>query len=454
MNFYTTISDYLTAWDIVLFPIYLIIIYLIAFSIKTSRINKQPEYYYFVKGLSLKLFSVIGFISIYLFYYKGGDTTNYFKGAVALINLIVETPKIGYSILFNNLTSENFSGFTHKTGFPSWYMWKDERTFAVSRYSTLIVILSAKSFIITSLLTACFSYIGIWKLFQLFYSIYPNYVKSIAIAILFIPSFAFWGSGIMKDTYVVGATCWITSNFYYIFIKRRKLLVNTLFFLFNFLIIISLKPYIILSLVPGMLFWVYIAYINQIKNALLKTLLLPIMLILLSVSGVYIFSNISFLLGDYGNLESAIERAKITQEDLLREEQYGTNNYNLGEIDGSISGLLSKAPLAIFTTIYRPSLVEVGSPTMVLSVIENTVLLLLTVSILIQTRLKVLYNLFQKNPLLLYSVVFSLILAFGVGIATANFGALVRYKIPLIPFYFSTLFILNIKRKELANNRI
>jgi len=46
-------------------------------------------------------------------------------------------------------------------------------------------------------------------------------------------------------------------------------------------------------------------------------------------------------------------------------------------------------------------------------------------------------------------------LAFGVGIATANFGALVRYKIPLVPFYFSALFLIyQISEKEKFNQQL
>ena len=38
---------------------------------------------------------------------------------------------------------------------------------------------------------------------------------------------------------------------------------------------------------------------------------------------------------------------------------------------------------------------------------------------------------------------FSLFLAFAIGISTSNFGSLVRYKIPVMPFYIASLFIIN-----------
>ena len=48
-----------------------------------------------------------------------------------------------------------------------------------------------------------------------------------------------------------------------------------------------------------------------------------------------------------------------------------------------------------------------------------------------------------KDPYLIFSLVFTLTLAFGVGLSTANFGALVRYKIPFAPFFASMFFIIN-----------
>ena len=91
-------------------------------------------------------------------------------------------------------------------------------------------------------------------------------------------------------------------------------------------------------------------------------------------------------MGDYGNIDQAVEKAKIIQQDLLREEQYGGNNYNLGEIDGTAGGMTSIAPLAIFTALYRPLFFEIGSPMMVISAIENTILLLLTLFLFFKTN--------------------------------------------------------------------
>jgi hypothetical protein len=58
------------------------------------------------------------------------------------------------------------------------------------------------------------------------------------------------------------------------------------------------------------------------------------------------------------------------------------------------------------------------------------------------------YTQVSKEPLLIFSVVFSIFFAFSVGLTTSNFGALVRYKIPAVPFYLSAMLILYQRNKQ------
>ena len=115
-------------------------------------------------------------------------------------------------------------------------------------------------------------------------------------------------------------------------------------------------------------------------------------------------------------------------------------HYNIGTID-AFSSLVSVAPMAIFTALFRPLFWEIGSPVMILSVIENTILLVFCIIILVRISPIKLVKFLLINPLLLYSIVFGVLFAFGVGIAGTNFGALVRYKIPFMPLFFPSIYI-------------
>ena len=432
--------------DLILVPLYLFVIIGLARLIKSNNINKYPEYKYFVKGLWFKIIGVIAFISIYLFYYGGGDTLAYFRGAKALGELILNDSQKGLAILFNTDSYYNsYSSFDYQTGFPAYSYYINENTFIICRLSSILYLLSFKSFIVTSLLTSVFSYIGIWKFYRLLNFLYPNKEKAFAYIVLFMPSLIFWGSGIMKDSYMLGATCWITYCFFYVFIARKKIFWNVCFFVLNLVMILNCKPYILISLIPGFLFWVNNSYLKNIKNTIIRVLVFPALILIFIGSGVLIFNNLSDSMGVYGSVEGAIKKAQITQDDLLNEWHYGGNNYKLDRIDGSISGLFSSAPLAIFTAFFRPLPWEIGSPTMAVSSIENTILILFVLYSLIRIGpfnfLRITFN----DPFLVYCLVFSLFFAFGVGIAGTNFGALVRYKIPLMPFFFSFIYIVRKK---------
>ena len=113
--------------------------------------------------------------------------------------------------------------------------------------------------------------------------------------------------------------------------------------------------------------------------------------------------------------------------------------------------MLSVAPNAIFTALFRPFLWEIGSPTMVFSAIENFILIALTIFTLIKISPVAVLRTLLKEPFLLYCLIFSILFAFGVGIAGTNFGAMVRYKTPLMPFFFSMIYIMSRKYSRKIN---
>ena len=435
--------------DLLLVPLYLFVIIGLAHLIKSNNINKYPEYKYFVRGLWFKIIGVSAFISIYLFYYGGGDTLAYFRGSKALGNLLLQDFSKGFAVLFNSNSYKNsYSSFNYETGFPPSHYFSNKNTFLVCRLSAPLYLLGSKSFLITSFLTSVFSYIGIWKFYRLLNVLYPGNSKAFAYIVLFTPSLIFWGGGIMKDSFMLGATCWITYSFYNILIARQKIFWNVCFSAINIAVVLNCKPYILISLIPGFLFWANNYYLKNIKNTIIRVLIFPALILIFIGSGALIFNSLSASMGVYGSLDGAIRKAQITQDDLLNERHYGGNNYELDRIDGSISGLLSSAPLAIFTAIFRPLPWEIGSPTMVVSAIENSVLLLFIIYSLVRIGpfrfLRITFN----DPFLVYCLIFSLFFAFGVGIASTNFGALVRYKIPLMPFFFSAVYLIRIKSRS------
>lgn len=441
-------KDLFEIYDFFLVPIYLILIISIANRIKSKNIIKYPEYKFFTYGLIVRLIGVSFFMVFYTVVNETGDTVSYFLGSKAISELIFKNFEAGISVLFNiDNGFNNYNSFSVTETKPPFYIMKDDNTFNVCRFTFPLYLISSGSFVVASFLTSIFSYVGLWKLYRLFNSEFSGNSKIFAYLILFLPSTVFWGSGIMKDSFVLGACCFATYNFFKIFIKREKVLLNIILIVINFSIIINIKSYVAVSMIPGMIIWANNSFIVSIKSNFIKFITFPIILIIILGSGYVIFNNLSALgLGQYENVDQTFEQAQIIQQDLLRSEQYGANNYSIGTLDGTLSNTFKLAPSAIFTALYRPSVLEVGSPAMVISVIENLFLLIFSIYALSKTNpLRILKQIFS-SPILTYSLIFTIIFGFGVGIASTNFGALVRYRIPLIPFYFPLIYLISKKK--------
>jgi hypothetical protein len=87
-------------------------------------------------------------------------------------------------------------------------------------------------------------------------------------------------------------------------------------------------------------------------------------------------------------------------------------------------------------------IIESNNIVMFLSGLENLVILLFSLKVLYMVRVFSLFKYVFRNHLLTFSFVFSLLFAYSVGLTTSNFGSLVRYKIPCIPFFIASLYLI------------
>jgi hypothetical protein len=277
--------------------------------------------------------------------------------------------------------------------------------------------------------------------------------KKFSWAILFMPSLLFWGSAILKDTITFSAACWVTYCIYQIFITKNKRVKYSIYLVIASFVIISIKAYIFVALIPGATIWILYDRIKNIKSAFFRILIAPLVIGIGILGSSFILSSLGSSLGSYGSIDKAIDKAIITKNDLTR-DAYGQNSFDIGEMDGSIGSIISKFPVALTAGLYRPFLWDVRNPVMLISAIENAILLLLTFRVFFRLGpIRFFSNIFS-SPLLIFSFIFVIFFSFSVGLSTANFGALVRYKIPSIPFFMCLLMILDeVKVREIIERK-
>ena len=186
--------------------------------------------------------------------------------------------------------------------------------------------------------------------------------------------------------------------------------------------------------------------VRKVKVVFFRRLFFPF--IIASVALIYFLNAdvIDNLLGRFA-VEKLFENIKEQQQSYLSSEAFsGGSSFDIGTMEPSIGGFVRKMPAGITATFFRPWLWEAKNALMIFAAFESFLLLLVTLIVLFKTGLfRFLRSLAEPSVFLFIS--YSLIFAAFIGLSTANFGTLGRYRIPIVPFYLAgILYILYLKK--------
>lgn len=439
------LTEVITLKDYLLTPFVLVIIFFFALIVRERFIQNKEIKKYFLPALGIKIFGAISMGLIYEYYYRGGDTMAYFRYS-----------EIIYELFFTNFNDAVRLVFLDNKDIPLDLMQylisveyaRDPASYFVVRVGAVLNLFSFGTYLTTACFFAVISFAGVWSFFTTVQKIYPHLTKQLALATFFIPSTFFWGSGILKDSITFAALGFAFSSFYNCFIARRKILRNLIALIVFVYIMKIVKVYVVLCFLPSAIIWLYLAYNSKIKSKLTRNFLIPFQLslgIAVGLYGAYLVTidNHSYSIDKLG------ETAKTTSTWLaIVSKDYGGSYYDLGDFDPTITGMLAKAHLAIWVTLFRPYLWEAKNVLILVSAFESIFFLWITFNTIFRLGLSKTLGVIKSNPFVFFSLIFSIVFAFAVGISTFNFGSLVRYKIPLIPFYLSAIYILRSKIKN------
>jgi len=423
--------------DLFLTPIYLGIFYAIAFAVRPSFTNKYTKPY-FIPALTVKFIGAIALGIIYQFYYGAGDTFNYFAESKVIYGAFGDN--FGVALQLFGGSDGNYSGAIGKYVSQMHWFYSPTEYFVI-KVGAVCSLFCFCTYTVIGLMFAAISFSGIWALYVTFLRIAPGVYKELAFAIFFLPSVFFWGSGLMKDSLCIGAIGWTFYGFYRALIIRRTVLKSASVGLLGVYVLSSVKIYILLSFLPPALLWAFNEYNQNIKSAAVRNLLRPFFLALGMAAGYLGATNLTAGDDKY-DVDKIGERTKANQEFLYTLTKDQGSAYNIGSFDGSLGSMVKVAPQAIIVTLFRPFLWEARNPIMMLSALEALMLLWLTAKLVWSRGLLGGLRQIASQPVLTFCFLFSIIFAIGVGTNSGNFGTLVRYKIPLMPFYLSALFIM------------
>jgi hypothetical protein len=422
--------------DFFVTPIVLLILYGIAYMVRPSVTNVYTRPY-FIPALTLKLIGAIALGLVYTFYYGGGDTSSYFYQSQVITSGFNESFSVGWKLMMAKTDYDaEIASYI-----PRFIWYGDAPEYLVSRIAAAIGLFCNSTYSAIAVVMGFMSFTGMWALYITFIKIRPQVYKELAWSVFYIPSLFFWGSGILKDTICLGALGWLMYAFYRGLIQKQALLQSLIIGGISVFLLFRIKVYILLCFLPAAMLWIFNENNARIKNKVIRILAKPLFFTIGAAVAFYAATNLTK--GEEYDVENIAEHSKATADALYKTSvsQEGSA-YRLGELDGTAMGMVKLAPQAIATSLFRPFIWEVRNPVMLLASLEGAFMLFFTLQILRKTGVARVFTIVSITPSLTLCFVFSLVFAASVGITSNNFGTLVRYKIPMIPFYAAGLYIL------------
>ncbi len=437
---------FLLAWqilytkDFILLPFFLVIWVLIFYFYRNRKYSNDIIKKYFLPALGLRLLGAILTALMYQYYYGYGDTFFYFFGARDIYNAMLNNPGTAYELIavdYKQWSLEAYNSVTLRGFFVN------PKEAMVIKLAGIVSPLGFGTYIGTSFALTVFSFLGCWAMYRVFYDLVPHLHFPIALAVLFLPSMWFWSTGIMKDSIVIGALGFFVNGIYYSLISKKKKILRSIFFIImGAFLMKNIKVYVLVAIFPATVVWVFFMIKERIKNDTLRKLATPIFFGVGALGGVIVIQQLGSVFSEY-TLEGFLEEAAKVQWWLkLSTERDNGTGYDLGVLDPSLGGLIATFPKAVNVALFRPYPWEATKIIVLPSAAEALFTLGFTIYVFFKVGVFKTLKAIFSDPVILFCLIFAIIFAFAVGFTSFNFGALARYKIPCLPFYYIAMVLL------------
>ncbi|HXK81509.1 MAG TPA: hypothetical protein PLO05_05065 [Bacteroidales bacterium] len=379
----------------------------------------------------IKLFAAVSITMIYTHYYNPAtaDIFKYYNGGLEIYRALEDRPG-DYFKMITGIKADEPQLHQYYDAADFWYkefdygLYNDNRT--MIRFNAILCLISNGNIWVHVVVMAFLSFLGSYWLLLGFKKFIRIRNSILILATFLIPTLLIWSSGLLKEGLVIfglGALFLTTINIRQNF-KWWHLMVLVLS---GFLLVLA-KFYILLCIVPSLVFiWITARY--RLKKPLV--ILAPIVLLI-----VLVFSTSKY----YSPLDLPliIEQKQSDFVKMLNSMSDAGSTISIPDLEPNIGSFIINLPHAVFNSFMRPHIGEVTFGLSMFAAIENLLFLLFIVFVIIFYRKPSppLKTMFWAN------ITFVLFLFTLVGLTTPNLGALVRYKMPALPFLFLALYVL------------
>lgn len=391
---------------------------------------------------SIKFLFSISLYYVYTLYYtdrKTADIFKYFDDAKYLYENVYKISPIQFWKIIFGIQNESreIHSILIKTNY--WFkpfssnVFNDNRT--VIRFNAVIHLFSLGYYHVHSLLLSMLSFIGLVSIFKVYNHKFKNRKKELIIACFLIPSVLFWGSGILKESILLfGLGVFILAFTKILYVKNK--FGPICLGMVSICLLATTKTYILIIMIPSILAWIFIHYTKTTKVGAVF-LLVNTLLIGIAFNAEKIYGHVNVLSDLEQKQRDFINVAKSTK---------ATSTIELERLNESIGSFITTMPNAFINGLFRPSIFEIKNVFFALSAFENSTLIILLILVFVCFKKPSL----EQLPYIYFGIYFTILLSILIGWTVPVLGAIVRYKIPCLPFLYCVL-LLCIDFKKVKN---
>ncbi len=362
------------------------------------------------------------------YYHCRSDVFKYYNDAVALFDSIHYSLADFLRLLFG-IDMDNPSLQQYLTNTDDWtrefnygYMCDNQ---AIIRVNMLIMFFSWGNHLVHYVFADFISLISYVLIYKAFAILYGN--RYVLFALIFlVPSSILWNAAMLKEVLVMLG---LALAFYgMVNMSRGFSWKYVLVFIFGLVVLLGIKIYVLVALLPAFIAFAY-NYIVKSKHYWQSYVLICVVGVVLLGILDFGFHKLPFFESFAGKRGDSINLAVSEQAGSL---------LPIGKIDPTPWNFLKETPVAIWNAIALPYIWNFKGVLQFVPALESLLLFILIALVIF----------FYKKPkesqknFIWFCIFFSVVLIWEIGISTAVVGGIVRYKIPLFPFLYTTLAML------------
>ena len=379
---------------------------------------------------AIKVMVSVLLTSLYTNYYTNRETADifkYFDDSKIMFDALKSNP-VDYFKMLLGLDST----YCHEQYYTHMLHWTRpygsdlvSDTHIIIRFNALVRLFSLGYFHVHNVFINFVSLLGLTFIYKAFKPFLPEKEKGLFYIVSLIPSLLFWGSGLLKESIILLALGFL---FYALFRLLEQLKIGYFFMLIMaFVLLLFTKFYLLVTLaipVLGLVLFRLVRFKKPIYSYIVSAL------VLLAVVNVlpYLDTRLDIVF-QVANKQQTFSR-------FIAEMPAGSSFF-IPELSDGLS-IIKNIANALLNTFIRPYYWESNSLFVMISAIENT-LVLLCVFFAIWYRTK---QDSSAQNILYFNLSFVLCLFVLIGLTTPVFGAIMRYKIPGVLLLLIALLIL------------